>query len=268
VPPTSRRLRAALVWLGLAVTVVFAYLAVRGVDFGKAWHAFRASNGLWAIPMLAVLAAAVFVRGVRWRSLFPRGERPPLEGAQERHAGNAARFDPQRRRAPARELRQLLAVPRNQRLVGRDHRDAAIECAAHERIRGLDTAEHFDDDVDRLREERVRAVGEMVHQRRCRADRRRGAHERRGHERGDAARRQIGGGLTRQARERRSDIAKPQQADPACRRQTWGIYSGARGIDHGRYHDKTLRRDAAAALQFGRSTARDTTPSCCSTARS
>lgn len=71
-------LRSRLVWLGLAVTAVFAYLAVRDVHFGDVWQALRDSNYWWTLPSLAALALAVFLRAVRWRSLFVRETRPSL----------------------------------------------------------------------------------------------------------------------------------------------------------------------------------------------
>src|SRR5207248_6679223 len=65
-------------WLGLLVTVVFGYLAVRKVDPGEAWAAARASNPAWLIPAFAALAVAVLLRAVRWQFLLARETRPPL----------------------------------------------------------------------------------------------------------------------------------------------------------------------------------------------
>lgn len=70
--------RAALVWSGLAVTVVFAYFAVRDVDAGDAWRAVREANGWWLAPSGALLVAAIALRAVRWRYLFVAETRPPL----------------------------------------------------------------------------------------------------------------------------------------------------------------------------------------------
>jgi uncharacterized membrane protein YbhN (UPF0104 family) len=71
-------LRRGLPWLGIAVTTVFGYLAVRDVLWSEAWAAFRASNQLWLVPAFAALAVAVVLRAVRWRSLFAPDRRPPL----------------------------------------------------------------------------------------------------------------------------------------------------------------------------------------------
>jgi uncharacterized protein (TIRG00374 family) len=75
------RARAALVWLGLAVTVLFGYLAVRNVNPGEAWDAFVESGKLWLLPALGALAVAVLVRVVRWRSLYAPSRRPPFRPA-------------------------------------------------------------------------------------------------------------------------------------------------------------------------------------------
>lgn len=71
-------LRTALPWVGLAVTAVFGYLAVRNVDAGEAWAAFRSSDPWWLVPAFAALAVTVFLRAVRWRYLFAPETRPPL----------------------------------------------------------------------------------------------------------------------------------------------------------------------------------------------
>ena len=90
-----------------------------------------------------------------------RGQRPPRERAEERHAGDARGFVAQRRaaraRAPAAARRHggarsdLLAVTTGMPRVKR---------AADQRARRLDAAERFDDDVGRLGEEIVGTRGQ------------------------------------------------------------------------------------------------------------
>jgi uncharacterized protein (TIRG00374 family) len=65
-------------WLGLLVTVLFSYLAVRNVDPAEAWAAVRSSDPWWLVPALATLVVAVLIRAIRWRFLFPAETRPPL----------------------------------------------------------------------------------------------------------------------------------------------------------------------------------------------
>lgn len=72
------RTRRALPWVGLLVTVVFSYLAIRHVRWAEAWAAFRSSNAAWLAPAFAVLVLAVLVRAIRWRFLFTPATRPPL----------------------------------------------------------------------------------------------------------------------------------------------------------------------------------------------
>ncbi|HEY3763926.1 MAG TPA: flippase-like domain-containing protein [Gaiellales bacterium] len=62
---------------GLAISVIFGWLALRDVS----WHAVGASleqiRGGWLVAALALLAVAVWMRAERWRCIFPRGARPP-----------------------------------------------------------------------------------------------------------------------------------------------------------------------------------------------
>jgi uncharacterized protein (TIRG00374 family) len=70
--------RAALVWLGVAVTLVFAYLAVRNAHLDEVRDALRESDQRWLVPALGALAVGVLLRGVRWWSLYAPSTRPPL----------------------------------------------------------------------------------------------------------------------------------------------------------------------------------------------
>jgi glycosyltransferase 2 family protein len=73
--------RSLLLWLGLVVSAVFMYLAVRGVDWADVGDALKGSNYWWIVPALAALAAGVAVRAVRWQFLFTRARRPAFEAA-------------------------------------------------------------------------------------------------------------------------------------------------------------------------------------------
>jgi glycosyltransferase 2 family protein len=70
--------RSILLWAGLALTVFFTYLAVRDAHLGEVKDAFLDSEKGWLAPAFAVLAVAVFVRAVRWWSLYSPERRPPL----------------------------------------------------------------------------------------------------------------------------------------------------------------------------------------------
>jgi glycosyltransferase 2 family protein len=71
-------IRALVVLGGLAISLGFGYLAVRGVRPHAAWEALRENNDWWLVPSLATLAAAMLARVVRWQLLFRPGRRPPL----------------------------------------------------------------------------------------------------------------------------------------------------------------------------------------------
>ena len=73
--------RSLLLWLGLAVSAVFLYLAVRGVDWAEVRAALGASNYWWLAPALVALAAGVAVRALRWQFLFTRATRPTFRAA-------------------------------------------------------------------------------------------------------------------------------------------------------------------------------------------
>jgi hypothetical protein len=73
------RRRSALLWaLALGSTLLFGWLAVRGTNPDEILDALRDANGWWLVPSLAVLALGVFLRAVRWQSLYPPETRPPL----------------------------------------------------------------------------------------------------------------------------------------------------------------------------------------------
>jgi uncharacterized protein (TIRG00374 family) len=75
----QRGTRNTFVWVGLAVSAVFAYLAIRGVRFHEVWTGLRESNGWWLIPALVALVVANVLRAYRWQFLFARETRPPFK---------------------------------------------------------------------------------------------------------------------------------------------------------------------------------------------
>lgn len=69
--------RGISVWLGLFVSLIFVYLALRDVDAGAFRAALRGKDYWVLAPAGLLLAVAIFLRAVRWRILFPPGHRPP-----------------------------------------------------------------------------------------------------------------------------------------------------------------------------------------------
>jgi uncharacterized protein (TIRG00374 family) len=78
--PTGR-IRPLAVVAGLAVSLLFSYLAVRDVDFEVFADALSESSYWWIAPSLAALGASVAIRVVRWRYLFRPETRPPARPA-------------------------------------------------------------------------------------------------------------------------------------------------------------------------------------------
>jgi uncharacterized protein (TIRG00374 family) len=69
--------RTALVVAGLALSALFAYLAVRGVRVSDLRRALGQSDYWWLAPAVAALAFASVLRGLRWQYLFDAATRPP-----------------------------------------------------------------------------------------------------------------------------------------------------------------------------------------------
>ncbi len=62
--PRNRRF-----WLGVAVSALFLYLALRGQRFDEIWAALRSANYLWVIPATAVFFVALVLKAYRWHLL-------------------------------------------------------------------------------------------------------------------------------------------------------------------------------------------------------
>jgi len=77
-PATRRGLRPLLALVGLAVTVVCMYLALRGVALHDAADALRDADLVWLLPAIPVFSVAIVLRGVRWWALYDAEARPPL----------------------------------------------------------------------------------------------------------------------------------------------------------------------------------------------
>jgi uncharacterized protein (TIRG00374 family) len=76
---SNRRLRTALTWVGVLVSIGFAYLAVRDVRLEDVWEGLRSGNYAWLLPALAMLAVTALLKAIRWRYLFARETRPSTE---------------------------------------------------------------------------------------------------------------------------------------------------------------------------------------------
>jgi uncharacterized protein (TIRG00374 family) len=70
--------RLLLLWSGLALSLIFGYLAVRKVRWPDVWTALQTNNYWWLVPALLLLAAANLLRALRWQALFDPETRPPF----------------------------------------------------------------------------------------------------------------------------------------------------------------------------------------------
>jgi uncharacterized protein (TIRG00374 family) len=57
-------------WVGIAISAVFLWLALRGLHLQDVWSAMREANYLWLLPGVAVYFVAVWARAWRWHYLL------------------------------------------------------------------------------------------------------------------------------------------------------------------------------------------------------
>ncbi len=63
-------MRRWLVWIGVAVSVVFLFLALRGLRLDEFWRDLQRANLFWLIPGIALYFIAVAFRAWRWSFLL------------------------------------------------------------------------------------------------------------------------------------------------------------------------------------------------------
>jgi glycosyltransferase 2 family protein len=73
---SRRALHAGVLVASLLASALFAYLAVRNVNWSGTADALRRSNYWWLVPALAAIVISVAIRVERWRILFRRDQRP------------------------------------------------------------------------------------------------------------------------------------------------------------------------------------------------
>jgi uncharacterized protein (TIRG00374 family) len=79
--PSRRRIfssRTILIVLGIAVSALFTYIAVRNAHLRETTSALQDTTYAWLFPAFVLLVLAFLIRAVRWQSLYPRDARPPL----------------------------------------------------------------------------------------------------------------------------------------------------------------------------------------------
>ena len=63
-------MRSWRVWLGMLISLVFVYLALRGQDFELIWESIRSADYIWILPAVGVYFLGVAVRAARWDYLL------------------------------------------------------------------------------------------------------------------------------------------------------------------------------------------------------
>jgi hypothetical protein len=57
-------------WVGMLISMLFLYLALRGLQLEQVWEAVRQANYLWLLPGIGVYFIGVWVRTWRWQILL------------------------------------------------------------------------------------------------------------------------------------------------------------------------------------------------------
>ncbi|MCA9960824.1 MAG: flippase-like domain-containing protein, partial [Anaerolineales bacterium] len=65
-------------WLGMAISAIFLWLALRGLKLTEVWQDIRSANYLWLIPSVAVYFVAVWARTWRWDYMLRPLKHVPL----------------------------------------------------------------------------------------------------------------------------------------------------------------------------------------------
>ena len=62
--------------VGIAISLVFGWLAIRGLNAGEVRTAISDASPAWILAAVGAALTGVTMRAERWRSLFPRASRP------------------------------------------------------------------------------------------------------------------------------------------------------------------------------------------------
>jgi uncharacterized protein (TIRG00374 family) len=57
-------------WLGVLISILFLWLALRGLKLGDFWGAMQKANYVWLVPAILVYFVGVWVRAWRWHYLL------------------------------------------------------------------------------------------------------------------------------------------------------------------------------------------------------
>jgi uncharacterized protein (TIRG00374 family) len=57
-------------WVGVAISLLFLYFALRGLQFGEVWQSVQGANYWWLIPGILIYLLGVIARAWRWHYLL------------------------------------------------------------------------------------------------------------------------------------------------------------------------------------------------------
>src|SRR5512138_2946430 len=66
-------------WLGVLISIVFIWLALRGLRLEEFWGAVKQANYIWLLPGIGVYFIGVWVRAWRWHYLLGPIKRIPTK---------------------------------------------------------------------------------------------------------------------------------------------------------------------------------------------
>jgi glycosyltransferase 2 family protein len=76
---TIRRMKKWQFWLGVSISALFIWLALRGLHLEEFWEAVRSAKYIWLIPGIGVYFVGVWVRAWRWHYLLGPIKRIPTK---------------------------------------------------------------------------------------------------------------------------------------------------------------------------------------------
>ena len=68
-----------LIWIGIGVSVLFLYLALRGLNLALVWDIIKKANYWWILPGIAVYFVAVWIRTWRWHYMLRQFKSVPTK---------------------------------------------------------------------------------------------------------------------------------------------------------------------------------------------
>lgn len=79
IPPWRPALTNWKFWLGIAISAVFLYLALRGQPLSETWEAIKRARYIWLVPAVAAFFVRVFFAAWRWHILLRTAKDIPVQ---------------------------------------------------------------------------------------------------------------------------------------------------------------------------------------------